>query len=232
MNKIQYNGDIHKFHGLSSPEDLKAMWRELKHDDDDNDINIIWNYEHPRQLKEGFNILNILYDSEHPNDVGHYVLFTNLPKYKEYFDPVAKNTNNTYDKIKDIVDYLNNDIYISYEGKQRIGSKDCGYHCLAHAFNIYNSKGGNVEVPFNDFTTESSTISGKLPDNPTKQDILMDILRLNRGIYYQLKNIADNKVISNKLKIQKNKGAGLADDIPDSKMKMFSYEQLKNIVED
>jgi hypothetical protein len=218
MKQIKYNGDIHKFHGLSTPEDLKAMWRELKHDDDQSDLNVIFDYESPEQLKEGFNILNILYDPEHSKEIGHYVLFTNLPNYKEYFDPVPSNTNKFYDKIKDIVDYLKNDILISMEGKQQLGTKDCGYHCLAHAFNIYNSK---------------HNVSGKLPENPTKQDILLDILRLNRGIYYQLKNIADNKTISTKLKIQKNKGAGLADDIPKSKLlHNFSYSEMKDIIED
>ena len=90
-----------KFHGLSSPEDLIETWRELKHDDDNNDINVIWEYEHPEQLKPGFNVVNILYDSSTPDEIGHYVLISVFPDKKlvEYFDPISSHTADNEDEI-------------------------------------------------------------------------------------------------------------------------------------
>lgn len=219
------------FHGLSTPDDLIEMWRELKHDDDNKDMNVIFEYVEPEQLKEGFNIINIKYNPEIPNETGHYVLVTNFKNYKEFFDPIAENTINEIDKINEIakhiqddkehssLDQRDKDILISLEGKQKYGNSDCGYHCLTHALNIYN---------------DESKIGGKLPANPTKQDILLDILKLNRAIYYQLKNIADNKAISTNIKksmIQAPKGKGLSDDIKPDILKSMSYNQLKELVE-
>ena len=78
--------------------------------------------------------------------------------------------------------------------------------------------------------------------NPTKQDILLDILKLNRAIYYQLKNIADNKAISTNIKksmIQKRasgfdhkEGKGLSDDIKPDILKSMSYNELKHVMEE
>ena len=45
------------FHGLSTPDDLITMWKELKHDEDNKDINVIFEYVKPEQLKECFNII-------------------------------------------------------------------------------------------------------------------------------------------------------------------------------
>ena len=67
------------FHGLSSPDDLKQMWKELKHDSDLKDINVIWDYTSPEQIQPGPNILNILYSPETPKETGHYVLAYLLP---------------------------------------------------------------------------------------------------------------------------------------------------------
>lgn len=209
------------FHGLSTPDDLITMWEELKHDEDDKDMNVIFEYVKPEQLKEGFNIINIKYNPNVPNETGHYVLITNFDKYKEFFDPIAENTINELDKIKDIAEYFDDNLNISLEGKQKFGNGDCGYHCLTHALNIYN---------------DESKTGGKLPTNPTKQDILMDILKLNRAIYYQLKNIADNKAISTNIKKslinrQSPKGKGLSDDIKPSILKDINYNELKNMIE-
>ena len=212
------------FHGLSTPDDLIEMWKELKHDDDNKDMNVIFEYVEPEQLKEGFNIINIKYNPEIPNETGHYVLVTNFKNYKEFFDPIAENTINEIDKINEIAKHIQDDkdILISLEGKQKYGNNDCGYHCLTHALNIYN---------------DESKTGGKLPANPTKQDILLDILKLNRAIYYQLKNIADNKAISTNIKknmIQKRdhrEGKGISDDIKPDILKSMSYNELKELVE-
>ena len=211
------------FHGLSTPDDLIEMWKELKHDDDNKDMNVIFEYVEPEQLKDGFNIINIKYNPEIPNETGHYVLVTNFKNYKEFFDPIAENTINEIDKINEIAKHVQDDkdILISLEGKQKYGNSDCGYHCLTHALNIYN---------------DESKTGGKLPANPTKQDILLDILKLNRAIYYQLKTLTDNKVINLKLKNEemksKQKGKGLSDDIDKNVLKSMSYNQLKNIIEE
>lgn len=228
-----YEGSGLKFHGLSTPEELIKMWRELKHDEDDKDLNVIFEYTTPDQLKEGFNILNIIYDSKEPNKTGHYVLVSNLPNYKEYFDPIAENTINydSLEKLKAINDYFNDELNISLEGQQEYNNSDCGYHCLTHALNLYNSK---------------SQPGGKLPKNPTKQDILLDLLKINRAIYYQLKTFTDGQIVKDKLKLSKIKkdikernnstkqnevGKGLSDDYDVDMLKNVNYNQLKELVE-
>ena len=198
------------FHGLSTPDDLITMWKELKHDEDDKDMNVIFEYVKPEQLKDGFNIINVKYKPG-SNETGHYALITNYDNYKEFFDPIADNIINDIDIIKDIDEYLNG-VLVSFEGKQKYGNSDCGYHCLTHALNLYNS----------------DKLGGKLPANPTKQDILLDILKLNRAIYYQLKTLSDNKIISNKLK---QVGKGLSDDIDKDVLKDIEYKKLKNLIE-
>lgn len=221
------NDRKYKFHGLSTPDDLIKMWNVLKHDEDSNSMNVIFDYKHPDQLKEGFNIVNILYDENEPNETGHYVLITNLPNYKEYFDPIPENITREIKKMNELNNYFDDELNISLDGKQKMGTSDCGYHCLTHALNIYSED-------LND-----SPVSGKLPANPTKNDILMDMLKLQRAIYYQLKTLTDNKVINLKLQNErmkdkykdKNKGKGLADDYPESKLKVMSYNQLKNLIE-
>lgn len=69
----------------------------------------------------------------------------------------------------------------------------------------------------------------------------MDILKLNRAIYYQLKTLTDNKVINLKLKNEqlksnvKNKdvkGKGVSDDYDVNKLKNIEYKQLKGLIED
>ena len=173
------------------------------------------------QLKEGFNIINVKYKPG-SNETGHYALITNYDNYKEFFDPIADNIINDIDIIKDIDEYLNG-ILVSFEGKQKYGNSDCGYHCLTHALNLYNS----------------DKLGGKLSANPTKQDILLDILKLNRAIYYQLKTLTDNKVINLKMKNEKYKeqikdhkqGKGLSDDINKSMLKDIEYKKLKELIE-
>ena len=232
-----------KFHGLSSPEDLIETWRELKHDDDDKDINVIWEYEHPEQLKPGFNIVNILYDSSSPDEIGHYVLISVFPDKKlvEYFDPISSHTSDNEDEIDLINEYFNSLGYstnVSLEGKQKETSENCGYHCLTHAFNLYSSRG------------KSPKQSGKLPENPSSKEILMDILKMNRAIYYILKNGSSEPIpplkfdskskskskskesgAGTKRLAEMNIGAGLADDVKDTG-KYYSYTEIKDILED
>jgi len=229
-----------KFHGLSSPEDLIEMWKELKHDNDSKDINVIWDYEHPEQLKPGFNIVNILYDSNDPNQIGHYVLITVNDKSKEveYFDPISSHTPENEDEIDLINDYFKNKGYslnISLEGTQKESSENCGYHCLTHAFNLY--------LHSLDTSGNSGNKSGRLPENPSSKDILMDILKMNRAIYYILKNGSNAEIPPLKFEKKKSKdkgagakrleemniGAGLADDVNNDKY--YSFSEIKDLIE-
>ena len=141
MEKINEKNKL-KFHGLSSPEELIDMWKELKHDDDPNDLNVIWDYQQPNQLKKGFNIVNILYNPQTPDETGHYCLIIVNDKLKEveYFNPVANHTADDKDKLRDLLKYFNKkgyDAFINLEGKQRENSENCGFHCLTHAYNYY-----------------------------------------------------------------------------------------------
>lgn len=217
-----------KFHGLSSPEDLIEMWKELKHDDDSKDINVIWDYEHPEQLKPGFNIVNILYDSNDPDQIGHYVLITvdNKSKEVEYFDPISSHTPENEDEIDLINEYFKNKGYsldISLEGTQKESSENCGYHCLTHAFNLYLH---SLD------TSRNSKSGGRLPENPSSKDILMDILKMNRAIYYVLKNGSNAEIPPLKFekKKSKDKGAGLADDVNNDKY--YSFSEIKDLIEE
>lgn len=195
------------FEGLSTPDDLKKMWVELKKDNDPNLLNVIWDYTNPKQLKHGFNIVNIKYDPDEPDEVGHYclIMVNDRTKKAEYFNPVAKRTVDDIDKLKDLNDYfVDNDYEVDVDltGKQKIGSEDCGYHCLTHAFN-------NM-----DFIKSS----GVLSPNASISEKLDDIIKLLRGIYYTSK--------------PKKVGKGLADFVPDNKRKNVEYPELKKMVRD
>lgn len=141
-----------KFSGLSSPEELIDMWEELKHDDDPNDLNVIWDYQQPSQLKKGFNIVNILYNPETPDETGHYCLITVNDKLKEveYFNPVANHTGDDKDKLRDLLKYFSKrgyDAFINLDGKQKENSSNCGYHCLTHAYNYYVNEDNKMWPP-------------------------------------------------------------------------------------
>jgi hypothetical protein len=225
-----------KFHGLSSPDDLKQMWKQLKYDSDMKDINVIWDYTSPEQLQPGPNILNILYSPETPKETGHYVLAYLLPNLQLiYFNPIASHTLDeiSLPKLKLLNDYFKGNVYVDMSGTQPMNGKDsdsCGYYCLTKAFNIYNS------LP---------TFSGKLPPEPTTKDYLADILKMLRAIYFRkvfsspsLVNPSDFKKFKgymgkNELKKGKKepKGEGLSDDMPKSQSENITFKELKNEVE-
>lgn len=184
-----------KFHGLSSPDDLKIMWKELKHDNDNTDINIIWDYLKPEQLKQGFNIVNILYNPDEPDETGHYCLITVEDDKITFFNPIAEHTLDQLDKLFELDKYSNHNFYIDMTGKQPIDSSDCGYYCLTKAFNVYNNLKG-----------------GKLPEDATIKDYLNDIIRLLRAIYFKQKKagglsdeIPENRIKAFGFKELKNK---------------------------
>lgn len=227
------------FHGLSSPDDLKQMWRELKHDSDLKDINVIWDYTSPEQIQPGPNILNILYNIKTPKETGHYVLAYLLPNQQLiYFNPVASHTLDeiSVPKLKSMNDYFKGNVYVDMSGTQPMNGKDsdsCGYYCLTKAFNIYNS------LP---------VMSGKLPAEPTTKDYLADILKMLRAIYFRkvFSSPSSNfkgyigknepKKFKGKPKTEpseKNepKGEGLSDDMPKSQSENITFPELKNEVE-
>lgn len=222
------------FHGLSSPDDLKQMWKELKHDSDSKDINVIWDYTSPEQIQPGPNILNILYSPETPKETGHYVLAYLLPIDKGdkliYFNPVASHTLDeiSVPKLKLLNEYFKNKVYVDMSGTQPMNGKDsdsCGYYCLTKAFNIYNS------LP---------VMSGKLPAEPTTKDYLADILKMLRAIYFRkvfsspssdFKKFKKSKKTEPKEPKEPQKGEGLSDDMPKSQSENITFPELKNEVE-
>ena len=165
-----------KFHGLSSPDELIDMWKELKHDDDPNDLNVIWDYQQPSQLKKGFNIVNILYNPETPDETGHYCLITVNDKLKEveYFNPVANHTGDDRDKLKDLLKYFGKkgyDAFINLEGKQKENSSNCGYHCLTHAYNYYINEENKMWPP-----AKVDTYNGDVDDSFDSVEKIEDLL--------------------------------------------------------
>ena len=194
-----------KFSGLSSPEELIEDWRNLRQENDTREMNVIWEYEHPEQLKPGFNIVNILYDPKEPDETGHYVLISVNPKTKkvEYFNPVSSHTSDNKDKLKDLVDYFDDDVEVNLSGRQSDTSDNCGFHCLTRAYNIYVDN-------FDDFSSKEQ--GGVLPKNASVSDKLDDIIKLLRGIYYQ-----------NKSKPRTKKGSGVYDVKPQE----MNYGELK-----
>lgn len=199
-----------KFSGLSSPEELIEDWRNLRQENDKREMNVIWEYEHPEQLKPGFNIVNILYNPEEPDETGHYVLISVNPKTKqvEYFNPVSSHTSDNKDKLKDLVDYFDDDVEVNLSGRQSDTSDNCGFHCLTRAYNIYVDN-------FDDFKqSEAGTdVGGVLPKNASISDKLDDIIKLLRGLYYQ-----------NKYKGRSKKGSGVYDVKPQE----MNYGELKS----
>lgn len=212
---MTYEFKIKDFHGLSTPEELKNMWKELRLYEDDNDINVIWDYTKPQQLKPGFNIVNILYDPEHPDETGHYCLITvnnnKRPKEVEFFNPVASHTGDNKDKLKDILKYFskrNYDVNVNLLGTQTETSENCGYHCLTHAYNYYNKQENKmwpkakVETVYTtdidnlkEFSSDDEAINDLVNEYGKRKrkggadsgDPQEDILKTVRGIYYGLK---------------------------------------------
>lgn len=243
-----------KFSGLSSPDELIDMWKELKHDDDPNDLNVIWDYQQPSQLKKGFNIVNILYNPETPDETGHYCLITVNDKLKEveYFNPVANHTGDDASALKDLLKYFSKkgyDAFINLDGKQKENSSNCGYHCLTHAYNYYineenkmwppakiDTYNGDVDDGFSELKLEKKNKSNEEGGIANTGDFEEDLLKVVRAIYYGLK-YGFNQTTSERKKKNKAAGAqkeridtelaaGLADE--PGKNKYYTYTGLRN----
>lgn len=235
-----------KFHGLSSPEELIKMWRELRYDDDANDMNVIWDYVSPKQLKKGFNIINVLYNPEIPDETGHYVLITvnDAIKEVEYFNPVASHTGDDKDKLRDLLKYFTKkgyDVNVNLEGKQHATSENCGFHCLTHAYNYYVNEDNKMWPKAEVEIVNDDDLINDLIDNYDKAkkskskggaaqtgDFEEEILKVVRGIYYGLKYGFDQTTPARKTKKNKDtSGAGLADYKP----RQFTYTGLRDEME-
>lgn len=228
-----------KFSGLSTPEDLIDMWKQLKQDKDLADMNVIWDYTHPSQLEPGFNIVNILYNPKKPDEIGHYCLIT-LDVDKEeidYYNPVGKRTIDDINKLLELQKYYENfDVRIDLSGKQTETSDNCGYHCLTHAYNLYIPKIKNVKnkqvkgKPSHTYSIELPEKGGEIGD--TVEDKIDQIIKILRGIYYGNKYGYENMLPKRDKK--KGKGfhtdAGGLADIPRFQ-KQYNYKDLKRDVE-
>lgn len=167
-----------KFHGLSSPQELIEMWRELRYDDDDDDINVIWDYMEPEDLKPGFNIVNIKYNPKAPTETGHYVLISVLPKDKpeeiEYFNPVAAHTKDDEDKLNDILNFAEEhdlESNVDLSGKQTETSENCGFHCLTHAYNLYKKMESYLESPGSKKAKPDLVVNSKRMESDFENDL-------------------------------------------------------------
>lgn len=203
-----------KFHGLSSPDELINMWRDLRYDDDDEDINVIWEYVSPDQLKDGFNIVNIKYDPKHPKEIGHYVLISILDKKLEYFNPVASHTRDDEEKLNELLNYAEEKGLISnvdLTGKQSEDSENCGFHCLTHAYNLYrkhNERNKDTRSDKEDKPKAEEVETEKIKETeteaagaskPMNDDDKMDtLIKTVRGIYFGLKYGFDQQTPNNK----------------------------------
>lgn len=203
------------FEGLSSPNDLKEMWKEIKKDKMSDDLlNVIWEYTSPKQLKPGFNVVNIKYNPKKPNEIGHYclIIVDERAKYVEFFNPVADRTSDDLEKLIQLNNYFTTKHYnveVDLSGEQEEGTEDCGYHCLTHAFNnIYRFKDKE---------------SGEIKPEATTSEKLDDIIKLLRGIYYGLKFGFDSPT---------KKGKGVADHVSENVAKNINYDNLKEIVKE
>lgn len=211
-NKNKNNQDGRKFHGLSSPQELVEMWRELRYDDDEDDINVIWDYMEPDDLKPGFNIVNIKYDPKAPTETGHYVLISVLPKDKpkeiEYFNPVAAHTKDDEDKLNDILNFAEKhdlESNVDLSGKQTETSENCGFHCLTHAYNLYKKFYSQKEKDDSKKDEDEKEGGAPKPKSSQGEDKMDVLIKAVRGIYYGLKYGFDKPSAP-----RKNKGSGLS----------------------
>lgn len=230
-NKFHESRDSmgHKFHGLSTPEELISMWDELKLDEDERKLNVIWDYTSPKQLKTGFNIVNILYNPDYPEETGHYVLITVNPKLNEveYFNPVSNHTEDNLNKLEDIMKYFYKKKYevnVDLSGKQTETSDNCGFHCLTHAYNYYNN-------PKNKMWPKAKVEQNYEPDKFAKERIggatsndMDELLKVVRGIYYGLKFGFDSKP---QRRGKKKAAAGLSD----YGKQEYNYTELRHEME-
>lgn len=127
--------NIVKFSGLSSPDELKNTWKNLIWENVP-DLNVIFDYTNPSQLKNLYNIINICYRFK-GNDIGHYVAIYKTNDKLIYFDPLRGIPDPNL--IKDLESF-NIPIYISKDGEQRINGNSCGFHCLTFLYNIFRKK--------------------------------------------------------------------------------------------
>lgn len=226
------------FSGLSSPEDLKQAWKELIYDSDSNkeesDINVIWDYQSPEQLKPGLNIINCLYNPEAPDETGHYCLiFWRTDDAQEevlFYNPVMSHTAD--DVCVKILEDLGNEfgidnVKVDLSGSQHLDSSNCGYHCLTRAFQLYMLPGNRSM-----FGGEigGKIKKGKTLEEMTTHELLESMVRLLRGIYFNSKIEVPFSKKKEKKPVQNSneKGSGVADILTDEEIsKPMSYTELK-----
>lgn len=240
------------FSGLSSPEDLKQAWKELIYDSDlDNDsadINVVWDYQSPEQLKPGLNIINCLYNPEAPDETGHYCLIfwnssdTSGNSEVLFYNPVMSHTAD--DVCVKILEDLGNEfgidnVKVDLSGSQHLDSSNCGYHCLTRAFQLYllNKMPGNRVIFGGEIGGKIK--KGKTLEEMTTHELLESMVRLLRGIYFnskievpirnQTKKIQKKPISNSNSTDEKNeKGSGVADTLTDEEIsKPMSYTELK-----
>lgn len=234
------------FSGLSSPEDLKQAWKELIYDSDSNkeesDINVIWDYQSPEQLKPGLNIINCLYNPEAPDETGHYCLIfwrtDDADSEVLFYNPVMSHTAD--DVCVKILEDLGNEfgidnVKVDLSGSQHLDSSNCGYHCLTRAFQLYMLPGnraifgGEIGGKIKKGKTEGSMAKAKTLEEMTTHELLESMVRLLRGIYFNSK-IEVPKMKKEKKPVQNSneKGSGVADTLTDEEIsKPMSYTELK-----
>lgn len=126
---------VKEFSGLSSPKDLMDAWYNLTNN---KDINIVWEYKSPSQIKDGFNVLNITYMTK-GNETGHYVacFCDQDDKTIIYHDPIGgiptlQQMTAMHKCFKRII--------VDMSGTQPFSSSSCGFYCLTFLYNLSINK--------------------------------------------------------------------------------------------
>lgn len=142
-----------KFHGISTPEDLKDAWHKLTNRPEE-ELNVLWNFDgwlvKPKKNETTFNIINI---NPNKQETGHWCLAVLMPDDKVlYYNPIQKQILQKFGYVEQAdlppdkaIDLLSKhyDVLVDLTGEQNPTGKyssSCGYYCLEKLRDYINQK--------------------------------------------------------------------------------------------